>query len=81
MDLQAAFDEREAEVRQAFDEFDKDGNGEIDLGEFRALVEALGLTMNPAKAEALFDEIDDDHSGLVGYDEFHHWWDRVRDEI
>ena len=62
------------DVRAAFDEFDEDGNGEIDLPEFRKLLEKLGSKLDPAKAEQLFDIIDGDETGLIGFEEFEAWW-------
>ena len=58
----------------AFGEFDKDGNGAIDLLEFRELVAALGLEVERAEAEALFDSIDSDEEGTIDYEEFQEWW-------
>ena len=58
----------------AFAEYDKDGNGEIDLLEFRELVAALGLDLDPAAAEELFDSIDEDEEGTIDYEEFQAWW-------
>ncbi|MCB9660941.1 MAG: EF-hand domain-containing protein [Polyangiales bacterium] len=58
----------------AFGEYDKDGNGEIDLLEFRELVAALGLELDRAQAEALFDSIDTDEEGTIDYEEFQTWW-------
>lgn len=58
----------------AFGEFDKDGNGEIDLLEFRELVASLGLEFERAECEALFDSIDVDEEGTIDYEEFQAWW-------
>ncbi len=63
-----------SDVRSQFDECDQDGNGRIDLIEFRQLLERLGSKMEPAKVEKLFDVIDSDESGLIGFDEFAAWW-------
>jgi len=73
-DLQGAFDAREAEVREVFEGHDRDGNGEIDLDEFRAVVASLGMELTSDEAERLFDTIDEDESGLIGYEEFYAWW-------
>jgi Ca2+-binding EF-hand superfamily protein len=62
------------EIRESFDRFDKDGNGMIDLIEFRDLLEAIGYDLGRAEAEAAFDEIDSDENGLIDYDEFSKWW-------
>ena len=62
------------DTHSAFGEFDKDGNGEIDLPEFRELVASLGLELDRAAAEALFDSIDTDEEGTIDYEEFQAWW-------
>jgi len=65
-----------SDVRESFDKFDKDGNGKIDLQEFRELVAALGDTNEPAQVEAIFDEIDEDETGMVDFAEFEQWWSK-----
>lgn len=62
------------DVREAFEQTDKDGNGRIDLIEFRKLLETLGSSLDPAKAEQLFDIIDGDEDGLVAFPEFEAWY-------
>lgn len=62
------------DVKSAFEEFDEDGNGQIDLAEFRELVERLGVELEPAEAEELFDTIDVDETGLIDFAEFEAWW-------
>lgn len=62
------------DLRARFDTYDKDGNGKIDLPEFRALLAELGEKLEPAEAETLFDNIDDDETGMVDFEEFEAWW-------
>lgn len=62
------------EVRSAFDRYDEDGNGVIDLVEFRHLLADLGDTRQPADIEADFDTLDRDEDGLLSYFEFAQWW-------
>jgi len=62
------------DVREAFEQTDGDGNGRIDLIEFRKLLETLGSSLDPAKAEQLFDIIDGDEDGLIGFNEFEAWY-------
>lgn len=40
----------------------------------RELVAALGLELDRAQAEALFDSIDTDEEGTIDYEEFQTWW-------
>jgi Ca2+-binding EF-hand superfamily protein len=48
--------------------FDADGNGELDLEEFRTFLKASGMEdENPDLAFAIFDA---DHSGLLSFQEF-----------
>ena len=62
------------DVREAFEQTDGDGNGRIDLIEFRNLLQTLGSSLDPAKAEELFDIIDGDEDGLIGFTEFEAWY-------
>jgi len=62
------------DIRESFDRFDRDGNGMIDLSEFRELLEAIGSDLGRAEVEAAFDTIDTDENGMVDYDEFSKWW-------
>ncbi len=67
-----------SESRELFDQFDEDGNGQIDLIEFRKLIAALGVELDAAATEEAFDAIDTDETGLVDYPEFQAWWDKTR---
>ena len=62
------------ELRSKFNQFDGDGNGQIDLAEFRNLLGELGEELDSAAAEAKFDAIDVDENGLIDFDEFSAWW-------
>lgn len=70
----ARYGETMTDTNTAFSQADKDGNGEIDLLEFRELVAALGLELGVAEAEELFDSIDVDEEGTIDYEEFQDWW-------
>lgn len=63
-------------IEESFRRFDADGNGKIDLIEFRKLLEEIGSGLGRAEAEAAFDSIDRDENGLVDFDEFFVWWSR-----
>ena len=51
-----------------FDIFDKDQSGAIDLQDMEQVMEQLGK--DPAKAKGLLDDIDPNHDGRIGFDEF-----------
>jgi calmodulin len=53
-----------------FKKWDVDGNGQIDKGEFRRAVKALGESADDALCDAVFDEYDVDGSGEIEYKEY-----------
>ena len=63
-----------SDVRESFDKFDKNGNGKIDLAEFRLLMTDLGDSSDRAAVEVMFDEVDDDETGMIEFEEFEAWW-------
>lgn len=62
------------ELQETFAYFDEDGNGRIDRGEFKRLMEALGADMPDDEVEVGFDFIDSDDDGAIEFDEFAVWW-------
>ena len=62
--------EQEDEIRAAFNLFDKDGSGNIDIYELRDAMKALGVYLSKDKVKAMMKEVDRDGSGTVEYDEF-----------
>ena len=56
--------------RKAFDEFDADGSGEIDVHELGTLVKEIGVECSEEELRGLVDEVDDDGSGEIGFHEF-----------
>ena len=62
--------EQEEEIRSAFDLFDKDGGGSIDIHELRDVMKALGVYLSKDKVKAMMKEVDTDGSGTVEFDEF-----------
>eukprot|EP00756_Hemistasia_phaeocysticola_P030023 Hpha_TRINITY_DN16268_c0_g1::TRINITY_DN16268_c0_g1_i1::g.11899::m.11899 len=61
-------------IRQAFDQFDTDRSGKIDLKELRALARKLGHDMKESEAEETMKELDKNKDGTVDFDEFVGWW-------
>jgi len=71
------------EFGAAFSLFDTDEQGTIDLDEFIAGCECLGLdrVWGEAKIKALFDEVDEDGSGVMDFTEFSHMMTEADTEL
>ena len=70
------FDKDLAGVKRAFDFHDKDGSGEMDVGEFASFAARLG-TYPPLKDEEVEEalvQIDKSRDGSISFDEFWVWW-------
>merc|ERR1711939_227010 len=64
-------DEKEKqEIKEAFDLFDTDGSGNIDIKELTIAMKALGCEPKPGAIEKMISDVDDDGSGEIGYPEF-----------
>lgn len=53
-----------------FNEFDTDGDGVLDMGEFVHLLDSVGIHLPEAQAVALFRRIDLDDDGFLSQDEW-----------
>merc|ERR1719298_92870 len=58
------------EIKEAFDLFDTDGSGNIDIKELTIAMKALGCEPKPGEIEKMIGEVDDDGSGEIGFPEF-----------
>lgn len=58
-----------AEFREAFDMFDRDGEGTIGRSEFTAMMKTLGLELSDAELQTLWDKVDMDKSGEIEFEE------------
>ena len=58
------------EMQAIFQQFDSDGNQQIDKAEFQRAVAALGLDYEVAVVDSVFDGYDADGSGAFDYNEF-----------
>ena len=61
-------------VRNIFNKYDVDGSGTIDHQEFRKMMEDLGVEMTRAEFQEAITMLDQDHNGLVDFEEFLGWW-------
>jgi Ca2+-binding EF-hand superfamily protein len=67
-------DQKIAEIRQEFDFFDKDQNGQIDLPEFIELLTVLSPKTKASHVQEGFELIDENNDGYIDFEEFLQWW-------
>ena len=65
------------QVNDYFRLVDRDGNGTIDLAEFRTLLLKLGVHRSDSVMRRVFDSIDSDANGQIDAAEFSRWWASV----
>ena len=59
-----------AEYKEAFDMFDKDGSGTIDVGEIVKIMKNFGYPIKKSEAQRMISEIDDNGDGELDFEEF-----------
>jgi hypothetical protein len=64
----------EARLCELWRDLDEDQSNTLDMPELRRLLVSMGMPAGTAEAEAVFEEIDADHSGEIQFDEFLKWW-------
>lgn len=57
-------------LKECFNHFDKDGSGSIDREELGEVFAAFGQEMSEEELEQLMDDVDDDKSGEIEFEEF-----------
>lgn len=65
---------QEAELREAFDACDPNGDGLIDPEEFYELLKKLDSDVSREECLLDFDAADSDGDGHIGFEEFAAWW-------
>ena len=63
-------DEQIIEFREAFQAFDKDGNGSITTKELGTVMRSLGQNLSEAEIKEVIDEVDEDRNGIIDFQEF-----------
>merc|ERR1712072_955599 len=63
-------DKEQAECKEAFDLFDMDGGGTIDLAELGTAMEALGFKPAKGEVERMVSDMDKDGDGTIDFKEF-----------
>jgi Ca2+-binding EF-hand superfamily protein len=61
---------KQQELKEAFDAFDKDGDGSIDVKELQSMMSQLGDKLSLTEAQELIEEVDMDKDGVVNFEEF-----------
>jgi Ca2+-binding EF-hand superfamily protein len=69
--LLKALDKNLMRVIDLFREWDDDDSGSVSKKEFRRALPCLGLRVDKAEADSLFDSFDGDRSGSIEYNELH----------
>lgn len=59
-----------SKVVDVFKKIDKDGNGELDAGEFQRAMQMLGLFIPRSQAKLVLDDFDKDGNGTIDIEEF-----------
>mmetsp|Transcript_59250 Transcript_59250/g.94010 ORF Transcript_59250/g.94010 Transcript_59250/m.94010 type:complete len:148 (-) Transcript_59250:176-619(-) len=63
-------EEQMANIRQAFDAIDSNGNGTIEAKEFMMVMQALDISMTDAECEAIFDSCDLNKDKKIQFEEY-----------
>ncbi|KAL4787322.1 hypothetical protein BJX76DRAFT_318883 [Aspergillus varians] len=63
-------EDQNAQFREVFAVFDKDGNGEITAQELGEVMRSLGQNPTDTELQDIVDELDVDRTGTIDFDEF-----------
>jgi Ca2+-binding EF-hand superfamily protein len=69
--------EERGRLRETFDFNDINRDGRLTLGEFIRFMEAIDENLTSEECEIGFEEIDTNHDGAIGFEEFYTWWTRA----
>eukprot|EP00935_MAST-01C_sp_MAST-1C-sp1_P001178 g1178.t1 len=73
-------DEQLAAIRQAFQSFDKDNSGYLDLNELKELSSQLGEELEGEELNEAMAALDSSGDGKVDFGEFIAWWQEDDDD-
>lgn len=63
------------EVKEHFDFFDTDNNGQIDIKEFAKLLQTLSPDASEEQIQRGFEWVDSNHDTHIEFNEFLEWWE------
>jgi calcium-binding protein CML len=70
----------DGELKKLFNRFDTDLNEQIDVNEFRKMLQSLGHESIAEVLDLEFASIDTDGDGRVKFEEFANWWRDYEEE-
>lgn len=69
----------EKSIRDAFNQYDRDRTGRLEMGDFVLVTESLGSDFTKDELRAVFDLLDLDRTGYIEFEEFHGWFSGSND--
>ena len=63
-------EEQKQEIKEAFDLFDTEGKGEIDIKELKVAMRALGFEPKKDEVRKIIQEVDRDGEGVIRFNDF-----------
>jgi hypothetical protein len=71
--------QKKSAIRMLFDSMDRDGTGDLDIGEIKQLAEVLfdpdgNRQLTEDEYAIMMENMDEDGSGVVSFVEFSNWW-------
>jgi len=62
------------DLEKTFKTFDKDGNGQIDMGELKEMFERMSCPIDDEDLKELYARLDENGDGILEFDEFSKWY-------
>ncbi|CAO3610992.1 unnamed protein product [Mucor hiemalis] len=63
-------DEELTSLKEAFNLYDTDKNGAIDVKQFADILKSLNITSDDSKLKAIIEKVDKNHNGQIDFEEF-----------
>ncbi|XP_032052286.1 caltractin-like [Aythya fuligula] len=63
-------DQQRLQLREAFDLFDADGSGQMDVGDLKITMRALGCELRKEEMRKIISQVDEEGSGKINFESF-----------